>query len=248
MTLSPSARTDRTFGYNSHMIGHYFRTGCLGLTVASCIIFSAAFANAAPCSFPDEPDVQVSVKRLDGRIVYNNAQTRESLRRMQRQSGRATAFGAAWTPVGLTLTELRYRVKLKVEALPISNIAYCARVTAVDAELGYDDLKVYIARKFRPGTCAYDSINQHELTHVAVFRDTLDRFYPRLQHRLQRAAQSLDPIRSSSVDSAAEYLRQRLSAAVQPLFLEMNRDLDHANARLDTPERYAREQALCPDW
>ena len=205
-------------------------------------------AYAAVCAFSNAPDVQVAVKRLDGRVVHDNARTRESLRRMQRQSGRATAFGTAWTPVGLTLTELKYRMKLKIEARPLSNSAYCARVTSVDAELGYDDLRVYIARKFRPGTCAYDSINAHELTHVAVFRDTLDRFYPRLEHRLQRAAQSLDPVRSSSPDMAANYLRQRLSAAVHPLFLEMNRELDRANARLDTPERYAQEQALCPEW
>lgn len=220
-----------------------------GFSILVLIIgFYADTALAAPCTFSGDPVVQVSVKRLDGRVIHNNARTREGLRRMQRQSGRATAFGAAWTPVGLTLTELKYRMKLKIEAQPLSNSAYCARVTAVDAELGYDDLRVYIARKFRPGTCAYDSINAHELTHVAVFRDALDRFYPRLQHRLQRAAQSLDPVRSSSPDMAADYLRQRLSAAVQPLFLEMNRDLDRANARLDTPERYAQEQALCPEW
>lgn len=220
-----------------------------GLFVLAVMIgLSVGPAHAAPCTFSDAATVQVSVKRLDGRIVHNNARTRDNLRRMQRQSGRAKAFGTAWTPVGLTLTEVKYRMKLKIEAQPLSNSAYCARVTAVDAELGYDDLRVYIARKFRPGSCAYDSINAHELTHVAVFRDALDRFYPRLQHRLQRAAQSLDPVRSSSPDLAADYLRQRLSAAVQPLFLEMNRDLDRANARLDTPERYAQEQALCPEW
>lgn len=237
------------FGYNSQMTRNTFPRWWLGLFIAAISVgLGAGPAFAARCTFSDAPVVDVSVKRLDGRVVHNNARTRESLRQMQRQSGRATAFGSAWTPVGLTLTELKYRMKLKIEAQPISNSAYCARVTAVDAELGYDELRVYIARKFRPGTCAYNSINTHELTHVAVFRDALDRFYPRLQHRLQRAAQSLDPVHSSSPDVAADYLRERLSAAVQPLFLEMNRDLDRANARLDTPERYAQEQALCQEW
>lgn len=167
---------------------------------------------------------------------------------MQRQNGRANAFGAAWTPVGLTLTELKYQLRLKIEAIPIKNGTYCARLTDVDAELGYDKLKVYIARKFKPGTCAYRSINAHEMTHVAVFRHALDQFYPRLQHRLQRAAQELGPVTSASPDRAASYLRKRLSATVKPLFLEMNRDLDRNNAKLDTPERYRQEQALCSDW
>ena len=178
----------------------------------------------------------------------NNERSRDSLRRMQRQSGRAKAFGPAWTPVGLTLTELKYLLRLKIEAYPISAGTYCARLTEVDAELGYDKLKVYIARKFRPGTCAHRSISAHEMTHVAVFRQALDQFYPRLQRRLQRAAQELDAVRTSSPDNAAVYLRKRLSATIQPLFLEMNRELDRNNARLDTPERYRHEQALCQEW
>ncbi|MGJ3260918.1 MAG: hypothetical protein ACFE0S_15085 [Rhodospirillales bacterium] len=188
------------------------------------------------------------MQRLDGRIVVDNARTGNSLRHMQQQSGRARAFGSAWTPVGLTLTDLQYRMRLQVEALPMSDGVYCARVTAVDADLGYDKLRVYIARRFRPGTCAYKSINAHEMTHVAVFRQALDQFYPRLQHRLQRAAQVLEPVRSASPDTAAAYLRQRLSATVEPLFLEMNRELDRNNARLDTPDRYRQEQALCAEW
>ncbi|WNJ98754.1 hypothetical protein L2D14_12855 [Thalassospiraceae bacterium LMO-JJ14] len=178
----------------------------------------------------------------------NNERTRDSLRRMQRQSGRAKAFGPAWTPVGLTLTELQYQLRLKIEAYPISGNVHCARLTDVDAELGYNKFKVYIARKFRPGTCAHRSIRAHEMTHVAVFRQALDQFYPRLQRRLQRAVHEIDTIRTSSPDNAATYLRKRLSATIQPLFLEMNRELDRNNARLDTPERYRHEQALCPEW
>lgn len=226
----------------------YRRMSTVLVLLAAGLLQMPIAAGAAPCTMPGHHDVQVTIKRNDGRVTVNNARTRDSLRRMQRQSGRATAFGSAWTPVGLTLTELKYQMKLKIEALPISNSAYCARVTAVEAELGYDDLRIYIARRFQPGSCAYESINAHELTHVAVFRDALERFYPRLQHRLERAAQSLDPVTSSSPDTAARYLRERLSAAVQPLFLEMNRDLDRANARLDTPERYRQEQAMCPEW
>jgi hypothetical protein len=86
------------------------------------------------------------------------------------------------------------------------------------------------------------------MTHVAVFQQALDEFFPRLQHRLERAAGQLQPIQSASPDLAASYLRQRLGASVQSLFLEMNRTLDRNNARLDTPERYKQEQALCKDW
>ncbi len=215
--------------------------------VAITILMSQS-AWAASCAFPDQRNVNVTINRNDGKVVLNNERSRDNLRRMQRQSGRSNAFGSAWTPVGLTLTELKYQMRLNIEAVPISNSSYCARLTDVEADLGYDELRVYIARKFRPGSCAHRSINDHELTHVAVFREALNRFYPRLQHRLQRAATEMRPVRASSPESAASYLRKRLSAVVKPLFLEMNRELDRNNAQLDTPERYRQEQALCTDW
>ena len=205
-------------------------------------------AMAADCTFPTPGNVAVRIDRLDGQVVLNNERSRDGLRQMQSQSGRANAFGSAWTPVGLTLTELTYKMRLKLEALPLSNGRYCARLTHVDAELGYDKLKVYIAQKFRPGSCAYSSINDHEMTHVAVFRQALDDYFPRLQRSLERAASQLQPVLASSPDQAAIYLRKRLNATVQSLFLEMNRVLDRNNALLDTPERYRLEQARCKDW
>lgn len=218
------------------------------IATIAIIILVPQSAWAASCVFPDQRNVNVTINRNDGKVIVNNERSRDNLRRMQRQSGRSNAFGSAWTPVGLTLTELKYQMRLNIEAVPISNSSYCARLTDVDADLGYDELRVYIARKFRPGSCAHRSINDHEMTHVAVFREAINRFYPRLQHRLQRAATEMGPVRASSPESAANYLRKRLSAVIKPLFLEMNRELDRNNAQLDTPERYRQEQALCNDW
>ncbi|MDP4795521.1 MAG: hypothetical protein NWR87_01285 [Rhodospirillales bacterium] len=221
----------------------------LAVVLAACgTLLVTTTAVAAECTFPAPGKIDVRIDRLDGQVVLNNERSRDSLSRMQSQSGRANALGSAWTPVGLTLTELTYKMRLKLEALPLSNGRYCARLTNLDAELGYDKLKVYIARKFRPGSCAYSSINEHEMTHVAVFRQALDDYFPRLQRSLDRAARELQPVLASSPDQAGIYLRKRLNATVQSLFLEMNRVLDRNNALLDTPERYRLEQARCKDW
>lgn len=231
---------------NPHIhIGNIYATL---LMVGTAIWLFAIPASAAECTFPDQRTIDVRIQRMDGQIAVNNEHSRDSLRQMQRRSGRANAFGTAWTPVGLTLTELKYQMRLQIEALPLPSGRYCARLTTVNAELGYDKLSVFIARKFRPGSCAYNSIKGHEMTHVAVFQQALDEFFPRLQHRLERAAGQLQPVQSASPDLAASYLRQRLGASVQSLFLEMNRTLDRNNARLDTPERYKQEQAQCKDW
>lgn len=207
-------------------------------------------AHARACTFPNAQNAApvVNINRSDGRIEHNNSRTRQTLRQMRRNSGHADGFGSNWTPVGLTLTELKFEMRIKVEAFQLSNRHVCARLSEVDADLGYDLIRVFIARRFRPGSCAYNSISQHEMNHVAVFRRGLDDFYPRLQRRLQRAAGALTPIEASSPGRAAKHLRSRLTATVEPLFKEMNRTLDRNNARLDTPERYRAEQARCSEW
>lgn len=213
---------------------------------ASLLLASPSFA--ANCTFPSPGNVSVQIKRLNGPLIVNNERSRVNLRHMQNRLGHTNAFGPEWTPVGLTLTELSYNIGLNLEALPLPNGHYCARLTSVDAALGYENTKVYIARKFRPGSCAYRSINDHEMTHVAVFRQALDAYFPRLQRRLDQAARQLKPVLASSPDQAARYLRTRLNATVKSLYLEMNRVLDRNNAKLDTPERYRLEQARCAEW
>lgn len=193
-------------------------------------------------------DVVVSLTRNDGEIRLDNRKSRAELQRMQQSRGKAGAFGAGWTPVGLTLTELKYAMKVRVEAVTSGQSRYCARLTEVSADIGFENMDVFVADKFKPGSCAFRSINDHELTHVAVFRETLDVYHPRMLRRLERTARSLGPVRASSPDAAARILQSKLRAAIDPLFAEMNRTMDRNNARLDTPERYRAEQSRCTDW
>lgn len=205
-------------------------------------------AQAATCGFAIARDVIVNLTRMDGDVVYDNRRSRADLAQMHKRSGRANAFGAAWTPVGLTLTDLKYRMQVKVEAVHLGQGNYCARLTAVEAQLGYDRFAVFVANQFPPGTCPYSSITEHERRHVAVFRQTLDTYFPRVKHRLERAAYALAPIHAATPDAAAARLQDRLSATVDPLFHEMNRTLDRDNAKLDTKEQYSQEQKRCTHW
>ena len=81
-----------------------------------------------------------------------------------------------------------------------------------------------------------------------VFRTTLERFAPTVRAHLRRAAGRMAPIRVESPDDGAERLKERLRHEIEPLFETMNRDLDRANAKLDTTRNYKREQDRCSDW
>ena len=219
--------------------------------VGAALLSTLGFANAAyaaSCDFALPRDVVISITRNDGAIEYNNRNSRADLQRMQRRTVRTGAFGNQWTPVGLTLTELKYGMRVKIEAIQLGDQQFCARLTGVNAHLGYDKIQVFVARKFQPGSCHYNSVTEHELTHVRVFQNTLNSYFPRLQRRLERAAQAVQPIRANSPQAAAARLQRHLSATIDPLFKDMNRTLDRENAKLDTPARYRAEQARCSNW
>lgn len=231
------------------MTTRLFLAAALSGAVAASVALAPGKARASnACAFTMDRDVIVSLSRRDGDVVLDNRRSREDLRAMQQRNGRAGAFGAGWTPVGLTLTELKYAMKVKVEAHALGDGRYCARLTEVNADVGFDRMNVFIANRFRPGTCAFGAINDHELTHVAVFRQTLDVYHPKMLRHLESAARGLGPVRAASAEGAAAELQRRLRAAIDPLFTEMNRTMDVNNARLDTPLRYRAEQSRCTEW
>ncbi len=220
------------------------------------VIFGAAWAGgpagsgmaeaAAGCPIAQALP-RVSLKTRPGRIAYDNRLSRQRLRALQGQSGTASRK-KGWHPIGLTLTELQFRMDISVSTLSRPNKGHCATVSAVKASLGYDKITVYVDKRYRKGSCQYLSVLEHEKEHVAIFRDTLTRYAPKVERRLNRAAAGLKPVSASSSDQAAEKLQKALQRQMEPLFKEMNRTLDRDNDRIDTSANYKHEQARCSKW
>lgn len=192
------------------------------------------------------PEVIVTVH--PGDVVLNNGHSRSQLKNLRSRSNQTSTLGSRWHPVGLTLTERKFSMRVQVRAQRASNGRFCGYLTKVTARIGYDKLKVYVARKYRPGSCHYRSILDHENLHVAIFRDTLVRYAPRLERRLKRLASTMRPVTARTADATANMLQSKLQRDLKPLFREMDRELDFRNGKLDTPQNYRREQARCTGW
>ncbi|MDD9878437.1 MAG: hypothetical protein OXR84_13440 [Magnetovibrio sp.] len=218
----------------------------LAMPLTFALVSTGPARSAAKCPHvAHSPAVTLDVKM--GAIKLDNGRSRQQLTRLQDRR-KSAGRRAGWRPVGLTLTELEFFMSVRVNAVPTARGSFCGHLQAVEATIGYEKLTVYAARKYRPGSCHYRSIMDHENLHVAVFRNTLEKYAPRVRHRLERAAAELRPVLAHSANQAATRLQKRLQSQIKPLFREMNREMDRANARLDTPENYRREQAKCTDW
>lgn len=213
--------------------------------VAAAVFAYASPGVAAEC-VADRRGVVVDLRPVPGQVKYQSASPGQLRRLQDRARGAVRKLG--WHAVGFTHTEVAYRMRVTVSAAPLPGRLYCVRLTSVDATLGYGTVHVYIDAQYPRGSCAHGSIMTHENAHVDVFRTTLERFAPTVRAHLRRAAGRMAPIRVESPDDGAERLKERLRHEIEPLFETMNRDLDRANAKLDTTRNYKREQDRCSDW
>ena len=203
-------------------------------------------AQSACPTFGQSPDVTLRIE--PGKITLNNRYSRSQIKTLSGRGPSSVKLGSRWQPIGLTLTEQQFSMRVKVRAKRIGSNRFCGQLSGVDARLGYDKLKVYIARKYRPGSCNYRSILDHENRHVAVFRNTLVKYAPRVERRLKRFAASLGPVVATSADQAAKIFQQKLQRELKPLIRGMDREIDFRNAKLDSPQNYRKEQARCSQW
>lgn len=201
---------------------------------------------AAACP-PTESAPLVSMSTLPGYIYYDTSRSSGELDRLQGRTGSADRRHG-WHPIGLTLTELQFHMQIRVNTLARADNTHCAVIAAVDASLGYDKITVYVDHRYQPGSCQHQSVLDHEHAHVAVFRDTLAVYAPKVEQRLTEAAQRLKPVTARTAEQAAAKLQKALQREMEPTFNEMNRRLDTDNARLDGKDNYLREQSRCSKW
>ena len=203
-------------------------------------------AETAQCRAPEKRPV-ISFRKKTGPLVFDTSHSRQQLRQLKGARG-DSSISNGWIPTGWTLTELKLAMNVRVDATPDGQGRFCSSLFSVKAKLGYDKLTVFVAREYGRGSCQYLSVIKHEQQHVAIFRDTLDRFMPRFEARLRRAAERHTPVRTRTPKQGAARLKRSLDRQLQPLFREINKTLDRANSRIDTKANYEREQTNCPTW
>jgi len=220
--------------------------GLAAVAAVAAVLGAPGQAQAAPCpSARALPEVSLTTR--PGTVTYDSRLDRQQMQRLQGRTG-ASSRKRGWHAIGLTLTELQFRMNISVDTLAQPDGRHCATVGRVDARLGYDAITVHVDRRYRRGSCQYISVIEHEDAHVAVFRDVLAVYAPKVERRLVAAASRVKPVSARSADAAATKIQKTLQREMEPLFDEMNKLIDRRNDRIDTADNYRREQAKCSSW
>ncbi len=215
----------------------------LALTVLTAVSWTPA--QAADCRLPGvETTTRLTEKR--GSIRFSNGFSGKQLEAKRRRAGGAAAQ-ADWHPVGLMGRDLKWEFRVKVQGQRLKR-GFCVGLKDAELTIGYDRIDVYVDRRYRPGTCQYDVILEHENQHVRNFRDTLASYIPDIRARLADEAAAAPPQVTGSMNSGARYFVNLLRDRLTPLIERMQRDMAAADARLDTVDSYRATQARCDGW
>ncbi|MAO55334.1 MAG: hypothetical protein CMM61_06530 [Rhodospirillaceae bacterium] len=207
---------------------------------------SASPARAAECHLPGvQPTVRLN--ESFGDIRYSNGYSGQQLAAKRRRAGACGGPGADWHPVGLMGRDLQWEFKVKVQGQRLSG-GYCVGLAQAEMTIGYDRIRVYIDRRYRPGTCQYKVILEHENQHVRNFKDTLSSYLPVIRRQLAAEAAALPPVTARSMNTGARYFVGALRDRLTPLIDRMQADMAEADRRLDTPASYRATQARCDGW
>lgn len=145
---------------------------------------------------------------------------------------------------GLTAAAFGYSADIELNAVDDRRGSGTCGMPRLRVELSMQPVTVFVASELATGSCQHDVTLSHEMKHVEVLRQTLDRAARDLERDLPEAigaelrhAKNREELEQRLVVSVRDYLAQFMG--------ERQRLLNEAQADVDSPEEYARVSNAC---
>lgn len=152
--------------------------------------------------------------------------------------------------LGMTVSKLGLSGSAEPE-IQQNGITACVQIGRMKIEIGYETLDVYIDKKYKPGTCEYEVVKEHENYHVRVSQEAMSFFKPDIEDALEKAVARVQPVYVKSQKEAERVFQKQFHQVMrelQPLIDHINKKIAEKNYEIDTPESYRETTALCRNW
>ncbi|MCA8933170.1 MAG: hypothetical protein KDA49_11920, partial [Rhodospirillaceae bacterium] len=124
----------------------------------------------------------------------------------------------------------------------------CGVPRNVTIRLGYDQMLVHILARYRPGSCQYEAVLEHEQEHVRINYETLQRYLPAIEDAVRRAISNQFPVRGTSTADAQRIAGTILGTALEQAVQVMLADRNARHRQLDSVDSYRATSSRCPSW
>ncbi len=183
----------------------------------------------------------VTVRSNQGRIKYITNMARQNF---------IQKYNASLNTLGLTVAELKVNMTGEPRIRQNSRET-CVGLKEVTFDIGYDEILVYIDKNYKPGTCQYRVVKDHENYHVAVHRQAMSFFKKDIEAAIRKSVAKLKPQQVTSSAQAQNVVNtqfQQIQRDIAPLLKHINMKIKEKNDAIDTPESYQKASSMCPDW
>jgi hypothetical protein len=150
--------------------------------------------------------------------------------------------GPGWRTLGLTVMETNMTLDSGTETLTSSDGQACFRPHLKVVVTAFPQT-VYVAREFKPGTCAYQEILAHEMRHVQVNVTHTRQAVGAFESELRKAFGN-DVYIGREKSLHDDFLRALKTGWLPNLKARLSQS-DAQHAQIDTPQEYARMSTVC---
>jgi hypothetical protein len=114
---------------------------------------------------------------------------------------------------------------------------------SVSVTLSFRPVNVYIAREFRPDTCAYNTVLKHEMRHVKLYEDEVPKMREKVREQL-RLRYGQRPLYAKAGETLAQ-LQQDVDEWLRPLIRTELERIEQLQAQVDTVEEKMQMSQAC---
>ena len=190
-------------------------------------------------SYKSTPFVQVNLNY--GKIFYDNTKSNKEFP-VEKYDKNVR---------GLTYCELKTSAEIKPFVKTVGKDQYCVGIEKLTVTVGFPRIDIYIEKKYKPGTCNYTVVKNHENYHARVQQEGLKFFSGKIKKAYQLAANSTEPRfvkTQAEAESALKDMLSQVSKTAQPTISYVTEQLKIKNKAIDTEESYIEETKKCPKW
>lgn len=210
--------------------------------IAPVILLSVFFAsNASALCNPIRTKIEIITK--PGNVEYITKYSRDEFIKLSPTKVSPNTMGLTVTRLGAKGSAEGY--------LKNNGMTACVGLEKVVVTIGYDTLIVYIDKKYKPGSCEYEVIKDHEDYHVSVSQQAMAFFKKDIEKAIKSAVDALSVHEVRHQAEANQVVEDQLNQVISglnPLMKHINQKIAEKNYIIDTPESYRETSRKCRNW
>lgn len=198
----------------------------------------AAANNVCPKSTPSF--------RLKEKIIKAEILQDISSRELTEKRSKESTLSPRDHVLGITHSNLETAISARFSAKG-SNDSFCVELTDVEMEFIARPV-VHIANDFKKGSCEYRKILNHENKHVRTTNAFVRRYKSKLGTHIRKSFKNLPsggPVTRKGTESLQQQYLDFIQQAAKEYLEKVYPELIKAQAKIDTPEEYAKTAKKC---